>query len=92
MKKIFPRVAGIFMAFGFVIGVSAQNNTFTNPVYNYDSPDPSIQRGQDGTFYCYATNCQTRKSKDLVTSLPSMTAKRKNASSPKANSAENLSK
>lgn len=67
MKKIFPRVVGIFMAFGFVIGVSAQNNTFTNPVYNYDSPDPSIQRGQDGTFYCYATNCQTRKSKDLVT-------------------------
>ena len=67
MKKIFPRVAGLFLAFGIGLGVSAQNKTFTNPVYNYDSPDPSIQRAQDGTFYCYATNCQTRKSKDLVT-------------------------
>ena len=55
MKKIFPRVAGLFLAFGIGLGVSAQNKTFTNPVYNYDSPDPSIQRAQDGTFYCYAT-------------------------------------
>ncbi|MBR1789871.1 MAG: family 43 glycosylhydrolase [Bacteroidaceae bacterium] len=40
--------------------------TYVNPVYNWDTPDPSIQRAQDGTFYCYATACQTRKSTDLV--------------------------
>lgn len=40
--------------------------TFTNPVYPWDSADPTVQRAQDGTFYCYATAIQTRKSKDLV--------------------------
>lgn len=44
--------------------VSAQ--TYTNPVFDRDTPDPSIQRSQDGKFYCYATNCQTRRSSDLV--------------------------
>ena len=40
--------------------------TYSNPVYDWDFADPSIQRAQDGTFYCYATNCQTLKSTDLV--------------------------
>ena len=40
--------------------------TYTNPVNDWDFPDPSVQRAQDGTFYSYATNCQTLKSTDLV--------------------------
>ena len=44
----------------------AQTATYTNPVYGYDSPDPTVQRDQEGNFWCYATNCQTRVSKDLV--------------------------
>lgn len=67
MKKFFSPVVAFIWALASSLGANAQNSTYTNPVYNYDSPDPSIQRGQDGTFYCYATNCQTRKSKDLVT-------------------------
>ncbi len=48
-----------------LLPMSAQK-TYTNPVYASDSPDPSVQRAQDGMFYAYATNCQTRKSKNLV--------------------------
>ncbi len=39
---------------------------YTNPVFDWDTPDPSIQRSLDGAFYCYATACQTRRSTDLV--------------------------
>ncbi|MCF0199013.1 MAG: family 43 glycosylhydrolase [Bacteroidaceae bacterium] len=46
------------------MAVSAQK--YTNPVYDWDSPDPTVQQGTDGTYYCYATGCQTRKSTDLV--------------------------
>ena len=44
----------------------AQTATYTNPVFGYDSPDPTVQRDREGNFWCYATNCQTRVSKDLV--------------------------
>lgn len=40
--------------------------TYRNPVHDWDFADPSIQRALDGTFYCYATGCQTLKSTDLV--------------------------
>ena len=66
MKNKFPRVVFFLCFLNTFLGIVAQNKTYTNPVYNVDSPDPSIQRAQDGTFYCYATNCQTRRSKDLV--------------------------
>ena len=61
MKKA---LISIFLSGMFSLATVAQ--TFTNPVYDSDSPDPSIQRAQDGSFYCYATNCQTRMSKNLV--------------------------
>lgn len=49
------------------LGLSVSAQTYTNPVFDFDTPDPSIQRAPDGTFWCYATGCQTRKSKDLIT-------------------------
>lgn len=39
---------------------------YSNPVFNHDYADPSVQRSQDGAFYCYATNCRVAKSNDLV--------------------------
>lgn len=61
MKKILS-IAMLSMA-----GLSAfAQGTYKNPVYDHDFPDPSIQRGTDGTFYAYATNCQVVKSTDLV--------------------------
>ncbi len=48
-----------------LLPINAQKK-YTNPVYNSDYPDPSVQRAQDGYFYSYATGCRGRKSKDLV--------------------------
>lgn len=61
-RCLLPLLAGL-LAWG---EVSAQTATYTNPVFATDSPDPTIQRDQDGNFWCYATNCQTRRSTDLV--------------------------
>ena len=47
------------------LSVSAQN-TYKNPVYGSDFPDPSVQRGQDGYFYVYATGQRCLRSTDLV--------------------------
>lgn len=61
MKKILS-IAMLSMA-----GLSAfAQGTYKNPVYDHDFPDPTVQRATDGTFYSYATNCQTVKSTDLV--------------------------
>lgn len=46
--------------------LAGAQNRYTNPVYNIDFADPSVQRGTDGTFYAYATGCQVAKSTDLV--------------------------
>lgn len=45
---------------------SAAQKTYTNPVFNADFPDPSVQRAPDGYFYAYATGPNCLKSKDLV--------------------------
>lgn len=47
-------------------GLNTMAQTYTNPVFNSDTPDPTVQRAPDGTFWCYATGCKTRKSKDLM--------------------------
>lgn len=39
---------------------------YTNPVYNADFPDPSVQRAPDGWLYAYATGPNCLRSKDLV--------------------------
>lgn len=46
--------------------LSATAQTYTNPVFDSDTPDPSVQRAPDGTFWCYATGCKARRSKDLM--------------------------
>lgn len=63
MKRFFLLSLIIHASF-FMGNVFAQK--YTNPVYDIDAPDPSIQRAQDGTFYSYATGCRTQKSMDLV--------------------------
>ncbi|HZH91954.1 MAG TPA: glycoside hydrolase family 43 protein [Pyrinomonadaceae bacterium] len=53
----------------------ATTNTYTNPVYDEDFPDPTVIRASDGFFYAYATqglvagktlNIQVARSRDLV--------------------------
>lgn len=56
----------LILALMGIVSVQAQK-TYTNPVYASDFPDPSVQRGEDGLFYSYATGPRCRKSKDLVT-------------------------
>ncbi|MGN0232929.1 MAG: family 43 glycosylhydrolase [Bacteroidaceae bacterium] len=41
--------------------------TFKNPVFNQDTPDPTVVRDPDGTFYAYGTGGTCRKSTDLAT-------------------------
>ncbi len=60
-KRVFTIVCGWLSA----LAVAAQT-TYTNPVYDSDFPDPSIQRAQDGYFYAYATGQRGLRSKDLV--------------------------
>ena len=45
---------------------AAAQEKYTNPVFNADFPDPSVQRAPDGLFYAYATGPNCLKSKDLV--------------------------
>ena len=40
--------------------------TYKNPVFNQDTPDPTVERAPDGTFYAYGTGGTCRKSTDLV--------------------------
>jgi len=49
--------------------------TFTNPIFDFDFPDPTVTRASDGWYYAYATqtvlngktiNIQAARSKDLV--------------------------
>ena len=44
--------------------------TFTNPVIDRDAPDPTVIRGEGGTFYAYSTqrdgNVPIYKSADMV--------------------------
>ena len=62
------RVKTIFLTAlvsGFMV-FSAEAQTYTNPVYNSDFPDPSVQRAPDGYFYSYATGQRGLRSKDLM--------------------------
>ena len=61
-KKI--QIAALLFAF-FSLQVTAQKK-YSNPVYGSDFPDPTVQRAPDGTFYAYATGCQCKSSKNLI--------------------------
>ena len=60
MKNIL--FASLFLA----SSLAEAQTRYSNPVYNIDFADPSVQRATDGTFYAYATGCQVAKSTDLV--------------------------
>ncbi|HLL71728.1 MAG TPA: glycoside hydrolase family 43 protein [Pyrinomonadaceae bacterium] len=54
---------------------AATANTYTNPVFDEDFPDPTVIRASDGFFYAYATqavvagktlNIQVTRSRDLI--------------------------
>ena len=63
MKK--KSLFAIFLLAVVAYQASAQKK-YSNPVYGSDFPDPTVQRGPDGTFYAYATGCKCKSSKDLV--------------------------
>lgn len=55
--------------------VAQTARTYTNPVFDFDFPDPTVMRASDDYFYAYATrtvigdkvyNIQAARSKDLV--------------------------
>lgn len=48
-----------------LLGAQAQT-TYKNPVFNQDTPDPTVVRAPDGTFYAYGTGGTCRKSTDLA--------------------------
>ena len=39
---------------------------YTNPVFDQNTPDPTVVQAPDGTFYAYGTGGTCRKSTDLV--------------------------
>ena len=78
IKKIFCP-ALILLCFVPIFAQKAQtakqSETFQNPIFDEDFPDPTVIRAQDGYFYAYATNAeingklhhiQVARSKDLV--------------------------
>lgn len=60
-KKSIVAALGI-LAWG---NLSAQNK-YTNPVFDQNTPDPSVVQAPDGAFYAYGTGGTCRKSYDLV--------------------------
>ncbi len=56
-------------------GVSNTARTYTNPIFDFDFPDPTVIRGSDGWYYAYATqtilegrmhNFQVARSRELI--------------------------
>jgi len=55
----------ILLGTALSLGLQAQT-TYTNPVYDADFPDPSVQRAQDGYWYAYSTGQKGLRSTDLA--------------------------
>ena len=60
-KKTIVAAVGI-LAWGNLLA----QNKYTNPVFNQNTPDPSVVQAPDGAFYAYGTGGTCRKSYDLV--------------------------
>ena len=60
-KKIIVAALGI-LAWGNLLA----QNKYTNPVFDQNTPDPSVVQAPDGAFYAYGTGGTCRKSYDLV--------------------------
>src|SRR5215217_7700288 len=89
--KVFWLVLGLLIAVGvlllllyavpglpgrFGLPVLTTGSSYTNPIFDFDFPDPSILQATDGWYYAYATqgitpefkyeNIQAARSRDLV--------------------------
>ena len=60
-KKTIVAAVGI-LAWGNLLA----QNKYTNPVFDQNTPDPSVVQAPDGAFYAYGTGGTCRKSYDLV--------------------------
>ena len=60
-KKSIVAALGI-LAWGNLLA----QNKYTNPVFDQNTPDPSVVQAPDGAFYAYGTGGTCRKSYDLV--------------------------
>ena len=60
-KKTIVAALGI-LAWGNLLA----QNKYTNPVFDQNTPDPSVVKAPDGAFYAYGTGGTCRKSYDLV--------------------------
>ena len=60
-KKTIVATLGI-LAWGNLLA----QNKYTNPVFDQNTPDPSVVQAPDGAFYAYGTGGTCRKSYDLV--------------------------
>ena len=60
-KKSIVAALGI-LAWGNLLA----QNKYTNPVFDQNTPDPSVVKAPDGAFYAYGTGGTCRKSYDLV--------------------------
>ena len=60
-KKSIVAAPGI-LAWGNLLA----QNKYTNPVFDQNTPDPSVVQAPDGAFYAYGTGGTCRKSYDLV--------------------------
>lgn len=67
MKKTLAPLAALLLT---ATALSAKDNTYTNPVYPKDWPDPTVWQAADGKFYCLSTGQNARRpllcSDDLV--------------------------
>lgn len=50
----------------FTLGNVYAQNQYTNPVFDRNTPDPTVVQAPDGAFYAYGTGGTCRKSLDLV--------------------------
>ncbi|MGN1255816.1 MAG: family 43 glycosylhydrolase [Bacteroidaceae bacterium] len=60
-KRIVAALIGIF-----TLGNIYAQNQYTNPVFDRNTPDPTVVQAPDGAFYAYGTGGTCRKSLDLV--------------------------
>ena len=64
------KITILSLAFCFAIAASAQQHTYRNPIIDRSSPDPTVIRVEDGSFYLYATentrNMPIYRSENLV--------------------------
>lgn len=62
---MYTRLCAALLGTLAMASLSAQEK-YTNPVFDRDTPDPTVVRADDGTFYAYGTGGTCRKSTDLV--------------------------